>query len=318
MGDFATILANAFGITGTRPTKQRGYYLCNQGQTTLKIHKTNHSYKTLALEDQLLKQLTQHFPYTDWAATDKSPSVTLGRESYGIKKHIPGTEADFSQVADITAAMATLAHFHTKARGVTFTAPIKTGEDLLVRFEKHSQYLKKMAQEVGRKTKRSDFDMLFLKYVGGYIEDSHQSLQQLTATNYPQLYHQALAENHICHNNLKEENLPMYQGKCHMTNFVHFTADCQEVDVASLIYRYGRHGGGELTIQQLVDIYRHIHPHINPAMIKAYLLHPWKFIKVAKEYYSKKRAFIPGTIMAQMESIIHAKEGFEKYLQNFL
>jgi len=325
MSDFVATLPSHFGLLGIRAVKERGYYLCKTEFGFYKIHKTHDNHQQIRLRHALLDQLEGlGFPWTDkiMLGTQGAPFVQLGRETYVMSRHIKGRDIDLDCLQDMILAIESLARFHMTARGVKFADELTPGTSapLSATFAKNSAFLTKTTRQTSKNSRLSDFDVLFIKSSAQYINQAAESAQLLAQTNYHALHAAALAENHICHNILKEENLPILDDICHITNFSEATVDTQITDLASFLRRYARRSRREIPLVKLIEVYDRIFPlpQFATAIIYAQLVHPWQFVKIARQYYSKKRGWTPAAIMSRMTGLLEAQEHYDAYVSALL
>jgi len=324
MSDFAATLPSHFGLTGIRAIKERGYYLCKTESGFYKIHKTHENHQQIRLRHALLNQLEMlGFPWIDkiMLSTQGVPFVQLGRETYVMSRHIKGYDVNLDCLQDMTLAIESLARFHMAAREIELTngLALDTSASLSEIFAKNSAFLTKTTKQTSKNSRLSDFDVMFIKSSDRYINQAAESAQLLAQTNYDALHATALAQNHICHNVLKEENLPILDGICHVTNFTEATVDTQITDLASLLRRYARRSQRDIPLAKMIEIYDNIAPlpHSATAIIYAQLVHPWQFVKIARQYYSKKRGWTPAAMMSRMTGLLDEQERYDVYVKEF-
>jgi len=323
MSDISSTLPAHFGFAGTRAVKERGYFVCKTPEGLAKIYKTFEPHRALHLRYKLLEQIEQAgFPGADkiMLSTHGMPFVQLGRETYVMSRHIAGRDMDFNCPQDVVLALEKLAHFHIVARGFdNAKLGIEASPALTEVFDKNIAFLNKTAKQMGKNSRLSDFDIIFIKSAPLYIDRAQESARLLAQTDYTTLYTAALEGRHICHNTLKEENFPISEGACYMTNFSEAAIDAQITDLASFLRRYARRSNREIPISRLVEIYDRICPLPNSAMeiIGAVLLHPWQFVKIVRQYYNKKRGWTPVAIMSRMQTLLDEQEIYDAYTLQF-
>lgn len=322
MSDITTILPAQFGFNGIRAVKERGYYLCKTLNGTAKIYKTSEPHRAIHLRHGLLTQLEKAgFPWTDSIALSVhgTPYVQLGRETYIMSRNIDGRDMDLNCPQDVILALESLAHFHIAARGFADTGP-EPAPPLSDIFDKNHAFLTKTARQTGKISRLSDFDIMFIKSAPQYISHAQESARLLAQTGYAALYAAAAGQRHICHNALKEENLPISEGKCYITNFTEAAIDTQITDLASFLRRYARRSKREIPIGKLIEIYDRIHPLPASAteIIYAILVHPWQFVKIVRQYHNKKRGWTPIAIMSRMQTLLEEQENYDAYIAHLI
>jgi CotS family spore coat protein len=313
VGDLAVSLPSYFGLSGVRAVKERGYYLLNSA----KIYKSSSNPQEINARYNLLRQLEQAgFPFTDAIipAAGNTPFVSLGREIYVMTRHIAGHEPDLDNLRDMTMVFENLARFHAAARGFKNAPAVSV--PLTKVYSKQTASLCSVIKQVNRRPRLSDFDVLILKHTDSYTERANNALEILGTTDYADLYADALANNHICHNSLKEETFSICEENCYISRFDDASVDLQLADIASVLRRYARKSLREIPIRRFLEIYDKILslPSSAEKIIYAQLLFPWPFIKNVSQYYSKKRNFIPVSINTRMTNVLEEQEKYDEYI----
>jgi hypothetical protein len=86
-----------------------------------------------------------------------------------------------------------------------------------------------------------------------------------------------------------------------------------------IVKRYLKAGPkGDLPLNEILSAYQTHHPmeDFDFDFFIAMLAYPDKFVKLAKDYYSKKRSFAPKTYLARMEEVFVRGQALEEFLQN--
>lgn len=320
MGDFATTLLAQYGLVNIKAVKERGAYLCKAETGQKKIHKTYDNYSAIHARYALLEQLdASGFPYTDkiTLSLQDMPFVQLGRETYIMSQYVPGREIDLNCLQDMTLAMQSLARLHKAARGVQ-GIPLVNADAFPVVFAKDADFLAKTSRQIGKNTRLSDFDVIFVKNVKEYTARTEKAAELLAQTDYHFIFDNAVAGGHICHNALKEETLTIHNDICHITGFNDAVVGAQIDDVANLMRRYVRRSNREIPIGKLLEAYDHVLPlpKTADAIVRAALMHPWQFIKLVRQYYSKKRGWAPAAIMDRIIRLLEEQGKCDEYMDN--
>ncbi|MCL2224057.1 MAG: hypothetical protein FWB96_03705 [Defluviitaleaceae bacterium] len=318
MGDLSTILPSYFGFSGAKAVKERGAYLFDSA----KIHKSNSTPREIIASFDLLKKIEQAgFLYADVIieSTQKTPFVTLGRDIFVATRYVRGREPDMACLDDVKALTQSLAGFHKAARDLkNLSAEISRAPSLCDVFAKQIATLGASVKQVNRRPRLSDFDVLVLKNADAFTARAEKAAEILSATDYKNMYENAIANNHICHAALKEETFTLTQEHCYISRFEDATIDLQLTDLASLLRRYARKSGREMPIKTLLEIYNKTSPLPADAekIIHAMLLFPWPFLKTVSQFYSKKRNFIPAAITTRMTGILEEQEEYDKFIKS--
>jgi CotS family spore coat protein len=316
VGDLSASLASHFGITGAKAVKERGCYFYETANGFYKIHKTSNTPREINARYKLLKQLDEKgFTQTDLIIPTANgvPHVSLGRDVFVMTRHVSGQEPDFNNPHHMELIMKSLASFHTAAQNIK--SEIHDVLPLTEVFAKQEHTLRSAVKKVNRQPRLSDFDVLMLKHAEAYAEKMTAAMETLNATHYAALHAEAIKNNHICHNDLKEESLTINDEACHISRFEEATTDLQLNDLASILRRYARKSNREISIETHLENYNKIAPLPASAekILHAMLSFPWPFIKIVTSFYSKKRNFTPAAITSRMADVLKEQEQYDAY-----
>jgi len=306
----ANILPSQFGLSG-KAVREKGYFVCKN----FKIYKTSDSFNEIKSRHVLLEEIAKSgFPWTDRIvlSTQKISYVQLGRETYIMTNHVKGAELDLSCKNSVTQAVESLARFHNAARGVTSNIAVAPSQ--LEIFNKHTAVAVQALKQINRRM--SDFDVMFIKHAPYYNDLAIRASEALAQTQYKNLLEHAQVNSHVCHNNLKEENLIIENGICYLVHFSGATIDLQLTDLSSFIRRYALRGSREISVNHILEIYDKISPLPTDAkeIIHALLLYPCTFMKIIAQYYSKKRNWTPVAITSRMNTILEEESVYADYI----
>jgi len=316
MSDISTTLAGCFGLASTRARKERGHFIFKTETGLVRIYKTFERHQAIRQRYDISNKLNDAgFPWTDeiFLSIYGEPFVQLGRETYVMSEYISGREMNLDNQQDILLAMQSLAKFHIAGRGI---AGVNTSASISETFESNIAFLTKTVKQANASSRLSDFDVMFIKNIDQYLNYATDSVNRLAKTDYANIYLYAVAEKHLCHNILKEESLPIAGDTCYIINLHEATIDTQITDLANFLRRYARRSNRDVPIHKLIEAYDRISPLPDSALaiINAILVHPWQFVKIARQYYSKKRSWTPIAITSRMASLLEEQEDYNKFI----
>ena len=297
--------------------KVKGYYICETQGGFAKLHISSDPTHTINLQHAIKEHLAaEGFPFTDRYHLTKAgqPFLLMGRDNYVMTMYPqPQHETDFSCEDEVLQMVKALALFHNAARNLALaTAPVH-----LAATYTHMQSELAQATKQARRTPRlSDFDVAFIKHMQYYNEIIEQCISSLTTTSYARLLSEATAAGHLCHNAIKEENMPLTSEGVHIINFSQAANDLQLNDLAAFIRRYAQRSNKAIPISRILEAYDHISPlpHGAVEILHTMLNFPWAFMKIVTQYYSKKRNWTPNGLLNRMDAILAERESYEQYV----
>jgi len=322
MDKLSYTVLESFGIQQVKK-KVKGSYICQTNAGLSKVHITTEPTDAICFQHFIKKHLTERgFPWTDRYLLTKSgqPYLVVGREVYVMTIHHEAQrDVDFMCENDVLEAIKTLARFHIAASGINTSMHEKNSPmqpSLSQTYERKKTELWQALKQARRSPRLSDFDVLFIKHAQHYSDIIQDSIRHLKKTNYTELLADSLKNSMLCHNALKEENLPYTNQGVYIINFANAKIGLQLCDLASFIQRYALRGNKKVPLTSLLEAYDRIHPLPSGAkeIVYALLLFPNAFMKIITQYYSKKRNWTPNGLLKRMEMVLAERESYEKYI----
>jgi len=322
--DLNAQVLQGFGVRAKRIVKEKSYYICSTDEGYRVIRKSADTRAHIAFQHALKEQLYERgFSGTDryYPTADGVPFFEFGDNAYvmtGLFKH---READFGNVADLEKVMRQVAAFHNVARGLKFEQPFYGNENVLESLRKQATEIDGIKKLIGQRSRLSDFDVVFLKNYEGYRRLMRESLQILEGTRLSQLKAVAKAENAVCHNLLKEEHLLIDGNNMNLIGFSQAAVDYFVFDLCAVIQRYAKNRNkAHMNIGSVLELYDKHRPLTkDDALILLGLLkYPSKFVKICRQYYSKKRTWTPSAIINRLEGIVEGKEAYDRFVDGLV
>jgi len=319
MDKLSPAVLEAFGLHSRGIKKEKGYYLCESEGGHIKVHTTSESPEAICLRHSIKEYLIKNFPQIDQNRLTKTgqPYIVVGRETY-VATHYPTpqSETDLENEAHVLGAFRGLAKLHVASKCMPIK--ISASPPLPEIYTRQLGELSQGKKQARRSPRMSDFDVLFIKHAPRATEIIQEAMARLEKTNYMQYYTDATHQGSLCHNALKEENLPVARGFTYITNFAHATSDLQLNDLAALLRRYAQRSSKNIPLPRLIEAYDAIYPLPRQAadILYAQLIFPWAFMKLVTQYYSKKRNWTPNGLINRMETVLAERDSYERYIEN--
>jgi len=166
---------------------------------------------------------------------------------------------------------------------------------------------KEIAQEKSLKTK---LDHMFLKYADQYIKKAEEAYILLKNSCYMEKVYKAMQTNQLCHKTFKKHSLILLDdGDIFVTALENCSYDTIETDLVSLMESCI--GSKALPyLKSVIQGYSSIKPldadSIN--IIRALLMQPGRFYKIANRYYGKKKNYNEYELIKKMERSLRKEE----------
>ncbi|MCL2362518.1 MAG: hypothetical protein FWC73_12000 [Defluviitaleaceae bacterium] len=322
MDKLSPVVLESFGLSSKGIKKEKGHYLCNSVDGPVKVHITSQTPEAIRKQHSLKEYLAESFPHTDRfrLTKDRQPFIMIGRETYVATPYpMPQAETSLDNDENVLEAVHALARLHLASCkmpkiGLPMSPPLP---------EIYTRKLNGLVQEskqARRGQRMSDFDVAFIKHIPRATDTIKDALARLEKTNYSLAYNQAISQNSLCHNALKEENLPVVNGTTYIINFTQATFDLQLSDLGALIRRYAQRSSKGIPASSLMAAYDSVNPlpEFAKDIIYPQLTFPWSFTKLATQYYSKKRNWTPNGLINSMEAVLTEWDSYERYIKDIL
>ena len=303
--------------------KFRGFYIISTDTGKYSLKKTADSEPQLVFRLQLQNKLAGFGGfYMEKIYETKEQKLFAEAEgvNYILTDYIEGTEADFDKKAHLGSIISSLAFFHEHSN-VNGEIIRPAAEDMRKVAKRYYTELNDMKKKIDLSKGLSEFDMLFLRNCDYYMENTKICEELLNEGNYEEKYEKAINGGYVCHNLLKRENLIVKGGEIWLASFSACRLDYYTTDLAMLIERYIKYSKTKaVSVMDIVNKYskyRKVEQE-DCAIILAAILLPESFLKIAKQYYLKKRSWVPTSIVAKMEEIVSTKATTLEYLRPLL
>lgn len=306
-------------ITGIIPSRDIQLLSTASGRYVLK--KLDTSIERIHFVHQFKKHIEEKgFPETDMylETTDGLPYIKNEEETYVLRKNIEGRESSFDKLEDACDAASLLALLHKCSKGYFLNSPEEYCK-LPTYSLKRIEDIKKL-QKSARKG-NSEFDRLYLKYSGRFIENGMNALKELLDTGYDSLYDIVLQEGYMCHHDYTHQNIIHGKDKVHVINFEYISREIKEYDIANFLRRIMRKTGWNSNhAVKLLESYDKVFKldNYNIKIICAILSIPQKFWRIANKYYNSKRTIAERNLLQKLEETIDELAPSENFINKLL
>jgi len=251
---------------------------------------------------------------------DNKPFIEIDEQNYVITPYYDARECEFSDDADTIKAASTLAQMHKLGKGFKYekdSVPSDLGklpENLGKRYDEILRMRRKAERE------RGAFDYIYLSCVDKFIALAEDSLELLNGAEYPRLVNKTLNEGVICHHDYSYQNILI---KGNTIYIVGFECCCEELriyDLVNLLRRKMRKCNWDIQKASiLLDAYQEIAPLSKDeiTVMKAMLMFPQKFWRVANKYYNSRRSWAQKNFTSMLEEVIAEYDDHVRFMKQF-
>ena len=313
-----------FGIVARKIRKDKSCFVVSAEGGSFTIKKSLDSCANVVFAHDIKEHLAANgFGCTDRfrVAVSGKPYVLYDGAVYICSETLSLRESSFSDAKDVCRAVEGIAQMHRLARGVPLDSVDKASYDnTFVQIQKDAADIAAIKRRLGSGGTLSDFDVIFLKNYGFYAEQMKDVISELGATKVQEYIQTAQTLPTIIHNRLKEETLLTDGNLLYITNFTTAKVGYSMLDLVSVISRYMRENPSDtavLSVYELLEVYDKHNPlSVEDVLItRALLRFPFRFVKLLRAYYSKKRTWTPSAILSKMQTIVAGQESYYKHIE---
>ena len=238
---------------------------------------------------------------------DGRPFMEIEGQLYTLTPFIDGRECEFGDDTDAIKAAQALAAMHYAGKGfkqIGSSIPNDLGklpESLAKRYDEVLRMRRKAERE------RGAFDYIYLDCVDKFMALAEESLALLKGHEYPNLIKKTLIEGGICHHDYSYQNIIMKGQVTYITGFESCGEEIRIYDLVNLLRRKMRKcNWNPEKAALLLDAYSDPEPLSDDEIVvmKAMLLFPQKFWRVANRYYNSRRSWAQKNFTGMLEEVI--------------
>ncbi|MCX7772759.1 MAG: CotS family spore coat protein [Clostridia bacterium] len=271
-----------------------------------KQHLMNHGFTTLD-------------PYQ--VTAEGRPSMEIESQLYIMTPFIDGRECEFGEDSDAIKASVALASMHKAGKGFKARPGLAIPNDL----GKMPESLGKRYDEILRMRRKAErergaFDYIYLDCVDKFTALAEESLRLLDGPEYPRLVKKTLLEGGICHHDYSYQNILMKGPTTYITGFEACGEEIRVYDLVNLLRRKMRKCNWNPTkATLLLEAYSEFEPITKDenVVMKAMLLFPQKFWRVANRYYNSRRSWAQKNFTGMLEEVVAEYHDHIRFMKQF-
>ena len=320
-GLLAKILSN-YDVDIKNIKKTKGYYIINCKNINYVLRKTPDSPERIEFCYRVQKNLLNNdFKNIEkiYITTEGVPYVLHEEQKYILTDYISGREANFDDIKELSKILAKLADFHEKSKGLSPLPNEFYAENMRVRLKKMSVELSALRKKINFSKGLKEFDLIFLKNYEYYENNIYKALEIINRSSYHNKLKEVYFHNSICHNLLKKETIVCEGDDIFFSVFDRCIVDHATSDIAMIISKYMKYSAERaITVSEIINMYSasgyNNLDEDDYSIILARLLMPTGFLSAAKQYYMKKRSWVPSAFISDLEFEVNSKESFLAYI----
>jgi len=254
--------------------------------------------------------------------TEGRPYSVLEGQLYILTPFPEGHECEFGDDNDAVLAATALALLHRSGRGFRYSgayeySPNDAGrilESLTRRYDEMLRMKRKAERE------RGAFDYVYLSCVDKFTALAEESLELIKGPEYRRLVEKAASEGVICHRDYSYQNIIINGTMVTVTGFESCGQEILIYDLVNLLRRKMRKCDWDIKkAAMLLEAYTKIEPLSSDEIVvmKALLLFPQKFWRVANRYYNSRRSWAQRNFSGMLEEVIAEYDFHVRFMKQY-
>ncbi len=318
------IIESTYGIkvTSIKPCRAGHILDTNQGRMHLRQCQCSEN-RIIYVHDAKVHLSKNGFTNLDTysESIDGKPYMEIDNQYYVMTPFIDGRECEFGDDTDAIRASVALALMHNSCKGFKPREGLSIPSDL----GKLPESLGKRYDEILRMRRKAErergaFDYIYLDCVDKFLDLAEKSLTILNGLEYPRLIKKTLIEGGFCHHDYSYQNILIVGPQTYITGFECCSDEIRIYDVVNLLRRKMRKCSWNMQkASLLLDAYIEISPISSDeiTIMKAMLLFPQKFWRVANRYYNSRRSWAQKNFTSMLEEVIAEYHEHIRFMNQF-
>lgn len=246
--------------------------------------------------------------------------------SYYLTDWIDALEVDFDNAEHIIKSAQLLAEFHNKAKGFqTKTVKIRSNIRKLPRlYSEKIAFLNRLKDNLDLKTDKNYFDNLYFTNIDYYLQQAQLAANIIKHSYYNELCDNCEKELYICHDSFYYQNILKNESDSYfLIDLESCLYDLPLVDLSKFIRRImsSKKFLWDFDLcKKIIYEYGSIRKMDEKEykVILASLVFPYKFYKLGKKKYLKKKKWKNDRFLRKLNKILKYKECKEKFLERYI
>ena len=330
MKDIKKLIEKNYPLKIDRLHKEKSSYICRTNKGLYKFSQTFENISDIIFQYDLINTLEKrnffnidslllsknNLPYI----TTNDNSINKGYMSNGsrfvMKKYFDFTNVSFKDNGDILNAVRNLGTLHNNLRDVNIKKKVSENKSIINDVENDTEVFYNIYKFIRNQKKYSDFDIIFINNFERNMENITECKSIFIKNDIDDIISRNISDNTVCHGNLKECNLKINNDIIIFDNFTPTCFNSQIFDLAFIIERYLINISEKpIPIKDVLKVYDNKHlddnelKHLYP-LIK----YPSKYISLCKEYYTKKRNWIPNKFPQKCNLLLEKQQLYDDYI----
>lgn len=323
--ELTTDIFDMFDIKVEEIVPVRSLYILYTDRGVKILKKVNYSLEELEFVNSVLEHVCRNgFKNVVRFLKTREDGYYFRREDgiYVVLDPAEGREADFQNPADIVSISKALCGFHNAASHIGSVSENRNSlYKRLTAFEKGALELLKFKEIAELHQIKTGFDLLFLKYIDRYYNESVKSVELLKSSAYEELCGSAASERGICLHNLAFYNIIVDNcGAVYFLDLDSCALDLRIHDIGDLIVSTIKNNSWDLEKAGIILSNYHQDYPLSLGELEtlyAMLVFPQDFYDICRSYYMKTKNWDEEDFLAKLHVKTEYYNDRKKFLEGF-
>ncbi len=322
MGDKGSSILEAYDLTVNRTYKGRGALICETNQGLKILREYHGSAAKLQMQDEILSHIGKRGSFkVDFFVRNKEGGLLTADVSgtpYVLKDCCDGRECDVKNLGELRLAAKNLAVLHRMMQIPQLCTVPMYFHSIKRESGKHTRELKKIKDFIQARSKKSEFELYFIKNFGLFYEQALEVNGSMAGWDEKSFLHEIFESGQLCHGEYIHHNIMINKQGLSIINFEKFLADTKVRD----LYQFTRkvlekNNWEERTGFLLLESYEEEMPLLKEEKRNLYfrLAYPEKFWKIANYYYNSNKALVPDKNIDKLKILVNQNDARERFLK---
>ena len=313
-------ILSQYEIEVNEVVKGRGSYICDTNQGMKVLLPFNGSKEKGEFLKNYLFLLKENGFVVEQVLQNKNQEAITEEEGTGcrfwLKDYISGEELNTGLLAEMEAAVALLAKYHSISRKLQVPISEKMKENIgnvVESRQRHFRELVKVKNYIKNRKKKNEFEQIYMQNFTPMLATAEASMQELT---------KCVKENpacDICHGDFNQHNVICNDKVWYMVNFENYSYSWSVMDLANFLRKMLEKSNWNVSLGMcLIEAYDRYCPLAKAELEQLYglLLFPEKFWKVTNHYMNSRKAWISLRDIEKLKKVIGQEQERLNFVEN--
>ncbi len=194
----------------------------------------------------------------------------------------------------------------------------RRSEPLVHAYERHMKELKMAANYLKNKKRRTDFENMAYKNIGGFHREAVEAVERLNSPVIKAHLQNAYDTGELCHGSFNYHNVLFVGNEAAVTNFGRCRNECRIIDLYQFMRKILEKYDWDIKLAyKLIDEYNIVRSisDNDVELLSALFAFPEKFWKIINYYFNANKAWIPPKSIEKLNLVVEQNQSRRRLLE---